>query len=167
MPFQNTAKRVASRLRPRSTGQYALAAVVCALLITGVSYGAFWLGDNSAQVQSSIATATTGTFKQAFSVTGDEQRLHQVITNLLASARRHTPLGTHVTVTLHAGDPVGIEVHDDGPGVPPELQQTVFERFTGETPRALARTGRRPKRMSLVAAIMQAHGSSAQVEPPR
>ena len=44
-------------------------------------------------------------------VSGDELRLHQVVTNLLTNARKYTPPGTTVTVTAHAG---GFDVRDDG-----------------------------------------------------
>ena len=59
-------------------------------------------------------------------VTGDELRLHQVITNLLTNARKHTPAGTTVTVTVRRS---GFSVHDDGPGFPPDLVEHAFERF--------------------------------------
>ena len=59
-------------------------------------------------------------------VTGDEQRLHQVVTNLLTNARKYTPPGTTVTVRAHPG---GFSVHDDGPGFPADLVDTAFERF--------------------------------------
>ncbi|MFD3932193.1 sensor histidine kinase [Streptomyces sp. NPDC058614] len=65
-------------------------------------------------------------------VTGDSHRLAQVLTNLLANARLHTPVGTLVTVRLEQRE-MGqclLSVTDDGPGVPPELRQTLFERFT-------------------------------------
>ena len=52
-------------------------------------------------------------------VTGDEQRLHQVVTNLLGNARHHTPPGTTVTVSAEPrADGITIQVHDDGPGLP-------------------------------------------------
>ena len=65
-------------------------------------------------------------------VTGDSHRLAQVLTNLLANARLHTPAGTLVTVRLVQGGPGRCElsVTDNGPGIPPELRQTLFERFT-------------------------------------
>ncbi|MFF1452253.1 sensor histidine kinase [Streptomyces sp. NPDC058274] len=65
-------------------------------------------------------------------VTGDPDRLAQVLTNLLANARLHTPAGTRVTVRLERSDPgqCSLSVTDDGPGVPSELRQTLFERFT-------------------------------------
>ena len=52
---------------------------------------------------------------------GDGQRLHQVVTNLLTNARKHTPPGTTVTVTARAD---GFDVRDDGPGFPPDLTST-------------------------------------------
>ena len=61
----------------------------------------------------------------------DPQRLHQVVVNLLANARVHTPAGTRVVTSLRReGDHVVIRVHDNGPGVPAEIQDRVFERFT-------------------------------------
>lgn len=88
-------------------------------------------------------------------VRGDEQRLHQVVTNLLGNARRHTPAGTVVTAGLKA-EPVTLTVHDTGPGLPDDLQ--VFERFTrGDSSRTRA-SGGAGLGLSLVAAIVAAHG---------
>ena len=101
--------------------------------------------------------------EEAITVTGDEQRLHQVITNLLSNAHRHTPPRTLVTVTLHAGNPTKIEVHDNGPGIPADLQQTIFERFTRGDSARTRESGGAGLGMSLVAAIMHAHGGSAEV----
>ncbi|WP_435240397.1 sensor histidine kinase [Streptomyces cucumeris] len=63
-------------------------------------------------------------------VSGDGRGLQQVLTNLLANARTHTPAGTTVTVRLvYRDDGVEFMVEDDGPGVPPAQQATVFDRF--------------------------------------
>ena len=89
-------------------------------------------------------------------VTGDEARLHQVVTNLLTNARKHTPAGTTVTVT---GTPTGFTVHDDGPGFPADLAPRAFERFVrGDAARA--RAGGAGLGLSLVEAIVAAHGGS-------
>ncbi|KGJ79700.1 hypothetical protein GY21_04020 [Cryobacterium roopkundense] len=68
---------------------------------------------------------------------GDPARLHQVLANLLANARVHTPAGTTVTVALAAeNDRAIVTVRDDGPGIPVDLQARLFERFArGDTSR--------------------------------
>ena len=73
-------------------------------------------------------------------ITGDGERLHQVLANLLTNARTHTPAGTTVTTTLTPGpDAVDLTVRDDGPGIPPDLQDDLFDRFTrGDASRARA-----------------------------
>jgi signal transduction histidine kinase len=62
---------------------------------------------------------------------GDRARLHQVITNLVDNAARHSPAGGTVTVTGRR-DEVGLafEVADEGPGIAREQRERVFERFT-------------------------------------
>ncbi len=101
---------------------------------------------------------------EPLSTLGDEQRLHQVVTNLLTNASRHTPPGTTVTAGLRAEGPDAVvTVHDDGPGVAPELQRTIFERFSrGDSSRTRA-SGGAGLGMSLVRAIAESHGGSASV----
>ena len=71
----------------------------------------------------------------AFLVDGDEQRLRQVIGNLVNNALTHTPAGTSVRVaiasgTLKSSEPaVVLDVIDDGPGMTADQAQRVFERF--------------------------------------
>jgi two-component system OmpR family sensor kinase len=92
-------------------------------------------------------------------VTGDDARLHQVVTNLLANAGKYTPAGTTVTVTGSAG---GFTVHDDGPGFSPELAPRAFERFTrGDAART--RAGGAGLGLSLVEAIVAAHGGTVEL----
>ena len=97
-------------------------------------------------------------------VAGDEQRLHQAVTNLISNASRHTPPGTKVDVRLSVGyDVARIDVHDDGPGIDAALLPTVFERFTrGDSSRTRA-SGGAGLGMSLVKAIMLAHDGAAGV----
>lgn len=96
-------------------------------------------------------------------VIGDEQRLHQAVTNLLRNASRHTPPQTEVSVRLTVDDLVRVEVHDNGPGVDPDLLPTIFERFTrGDSSRTRA-SGGAGLGMSLVKAIMHAHHGEASV----
>ena len=63
-------------------------------------------------------------------VIGDKDRLRQVLDNLLANVRAHTPSGTSATVHVDQfGDQALIEVRDTGPGMPDEDARRVFERF--------------------------------------
>ncbi len=63
-------------------------------------------------------------------VSGNAGAITQVVGNLLANVRAHTPPGTSVQVTAHrAGDDVGITVSDDGPGVDDEHLPRLFDRF--------------------------------------
>ena len=61
---------------------------------------------------------------------GDEQRVQQVVRALVENALRHTPPGTAVDVAASSRDGLAcVSVRDDGPGVPPDDQEHVFERF--------------------------------------
>ncbi|GLP72549.1 sensor histidine kinase [Streptomyces sp. TUS-ST3] len=98
-------------------------------------------------------------------VTGDEHRLQQVLANLLSNARLHTPDGTKVTVTLEAGAGTALlRVHDDGPGIPEDIRHGVFERFTRADRSTKAATGGAGLGLSIVAAVVEAHGGSVRVE---
>ncbi len=98
-------------------------------------------------------------------VTGDGGRLHQVVANLLANARAHTPAGTHVTTTLGVeGDDAVITVRDDGPGISPGLLPVLFERFArGDGSRSRA-TGSTGLGLAIVAAVVDAHHGAVSVE---
>jgi two-component system OmpR family sensor kinase len=89
-------------------------------------------------------------------VTGDEARLHQVVSNLLTNARKYTPAGTTVTVAVQ-GD--GFEVRDDGPGFPPDLLPVAFERFS-RADASRHREGGIGLGLALVQAIVTAHGGT-------
>ena len=91
-------------------------------------------------------------------IAGDTARLHQVVANLLANARTHTPAGTHVTASVvREGSDAVVRVHDDGPGIDPALQAELFERFSrGDTSRA-RQTGGSGLGLSIVRAIVEAH----------
>ncbi|WP_414654391.1 sensor histidine kinase [Intrasporangium sp.] len=97
-------------------------------------------------------------------VRGDPARLHQVVTNLLANARTHTPAGTSVTTSVRPeGDWVRIAVHDNGPGVPVDLQPNVFERFArGDNARSRA-GGSTGLGLSIVEAVTRAHGGHVEM----
>ncbi len=99
-------------------------------------------------------------------VTGDAHRLHQVISNLVNNARRHTPPRTTVTVgAAHESRTrrTTIWVRDNGPGIPDDLIGHIFERFTrGDSSRTRA-SGGAGLGLSLVQAIVSAHRGHVEV----
>jgi two-component system, OmpR family, sensor kinase len=102
--------------------------------------------------------------EESVTVTGDSARLHQVLANLLANARTHTPAGTTVTARLHSdADSVTVSVIDDGPGIPQGLLPDVFERFArGDTSRSRA-AGSTGLGLAIVAAVVEAHHGTVEV----
>ncbi len=98
-------------------------------------------------------------------VAGDQARLHQILANLLANARTHTPSGTTVVTRVRQeGNWVRLSVEDDGPGIPQSLQRNVFQRFTrGEESRSRT-TGSTGLGLSIVAAVGQAHGGRVELD---
>ncbi|MFG2529345.1 sensor histidine kinase [Streptomyces sp. NPDC048516] len=121
-------------------------------------------------------------------VCGDGGRLHQILVNLLANARTHTPEGTTVTARVRAAGPaagpsaagraaaaftaggpagrrdvVELEVQDDGPGIPAALLPHVFERFArGDASRSRA-AGSTGLGLAIVQAVVAAHGGTVGV----
>lgn len=98
-------------------------------------------------------------------VTGDSARLHQVLANLLANARNHTPPGT-IVITGVRREPGGavMTVTDNGPGIPAELQPEIFGRFVrGDSSRSRA-AGSTGLGLAIVAAVISAHGGTVTVD---
>lgn len=96
---------------------------------------------------------------------GDEPRIHQVIANLLANARAHTPAGTEINVTINRSDDgIRIAVSDNGPGLSLEDQKKIFERFyRADTSRVRVDGEGSGLGLSIVDAVMKAHGGSVSV----
>jgi len=100
---------------------------------------------------------------------GDQHRLQQVMANLLANARTHTPPGTQVHTEVSVSGPQAVvTVTDNGPGIPPEVSNRVFERFArGDASRMRtpdARTGGSTGLgLAIVAAVVEAHHGSVTV----
>ena len=98
-------------------------------------------------------------------VIGDDHRLRQVLVNLLANARVHTPAGTRVATTLERdGNLLVVTVADDGPGIDPYLRDRLFERFTrGDSSRERS-TGSTGLGMSIALAVVTAHHGTLSVD---
>jgi two-component system OmpR family sensor kinase len=91
-------------------------------------------------------------------VMGDKDRLRQVIDNLLANVRAHTPEGTFTTVRVDViNDAAEIEVRDTGPGMSGDEAGRVFERFYRADPARTRTRGGSGLGLSIVAAIVEAH----------
>lgn len=110
-------------------------------------------------------------------VLGDEAALRQILTNLLANARVHTPAGTRVTVSLTratqgaesdkgapASSMVTLRVADDGPGIPANIRDRVFDRFVrGDSSRTRDGRGSSGLGMSIVESLARAMGGSVRL----
>jgi len=99
-------------------------------------------------------------------VLGDSQRIHQVIANLLANARAHTPNGTQISITAMQGvSETTIAVSDKGPGLSKADQDRIFERFYRADPSRVRNSGEGSGLgLSIVDAVMKAHGGYVSVK---
>ena len=124
-------------------------------------------------------------------VLGDESALRQILTNLLANARVHTPAGTRVVVSVlrsrdeavaasaaprgpakgrgsatgaQASSMITIRVADDGPGIPADIRDRVFDRFVrGDSSRTRDGRGSSGLGMSIVESLARAMGGSVRL----
>jgi signal transduction histidine kinase len=97
-------------------------------------------------------------------VDGNPDELHRMVLNLLDNAVRHTPAGSTIELRLRAeGADAVVEVADDGPGVPRELREQIFERFVrGDGPADTAVGGGSGLGLAIVSAVATSHGGSAE-----
>ncbi len=98
-------------------------------------------------------------------VLADPARLRQVVDNLLANVRAHTPVGTQATVHVEQiGTMARIVVSDSGPGMPSEDAARVFERFYRVDPARGRTHGGSGLGLSIVSAIVAAHGGTVRAD---
>jgi two-component system OmpR family sensor kinase len=105
----------------------------------------------------------------ALVVLGDDQRLRQVLANLVNNALTHTPAGSPVevrvgTAPLDGRPGAAVEVVDHGPGLTPEQTERVFERFYRADPVRSHAGGGTGLGLSIVAALVAVHGGTVQVD---
>ena len=97
---------------------------------------------------------------------GDNDRIHQVVANLLANARTHTPVGTKIDVSVtQSEDGVRIRIADNGPGLSEKDQTRIFERFYRADASRVRTDGEGTGLgLSIVDAVMRAHAGQVSVE---
>lgn len=92
-------------------------------------------------------------------VLADPDRLHQVLTNLLSNAARHSPRGGTVEVRIRRGEgKLRVAVTDHGTGIPPEFRPRVFEKFAQANTSSSLRKGGTGLGLSISHAIIERHG---------
>jgi two-component system, OmpR family, sensor kinase len=99
-------------------------------------------------------------------VVGDRDRLRQLIDNLFANVRSHTPPDTPVAIGMHRiGDRVELTVSDSGPGMSEDDAAQVFERFYRVDTSRTRASGGVGLGLSIVAAVAAAHDGTAAARP--
>jgi two-component system, OmpR family, sensor kinase len=94
-------------------------------------------------------------------VSADRDAVHQLLTNLLANVRQHTPPGTTTNVSVNPTPTnVTITVDDNGPGIPHDVLPSVFERFVRADASRSRRTGGAGLGLSISHALVTAHGGA-------
>ena len=97
-------------------------------------------------------------------VLGDEARLRQVLSNLVANAVQHTPESAGITVRVGTdGDDAVIEVCDEGPGMDSAEARRVFERFYRSDSSRTRASGGTGLGLSIVDSLVRAHGGTVRV----
>lgn len=111
---------------------------------------------------SRVIIETAGSLPQ---ITGDREKLHQVMLNLISNACKYSPQGSTITIGAKGlNGKVGFYVQDEGIGIPAELREKVFERFyrvDNSDSRMVGGTG---LGLALVKDIIKAHGGDIWIE---
>ena len=95
-------------------------------------------------------------------VEGAPDELHRLALNLMENAVRHTPEGTRVRAMVGSENGhVQLTVEDDGPGIPPELRDRIFERFVRGRGDGGGSSG---LGLSIVRAVAERHGGSVAID---
>jgi heavy metal sensor kinase len=103
----------------------------------------------------------------ALTVSGDRDRLKQLLLNLVANAFRHTPSGTTVTLELfREDDEARLIVRDDGPGIPADDVPHIFERFYRVDKARTRSSGGTGLGLAIVRSIARAHGGDVTLACP-
>ncbi len=99
-------------------------------------------------------------------VDGDRERVHQVIANLVENAARYSPPGAKIEIVARQrGAAVSIEVLDEGPGIPDDETERVFERFYRADPARSSAAGGAGLGLAIARWIVDLHGGEIHAEP--
>jgi signal transduction histidine kinase len=101
---------------------------------------------------------------EAARVTGDPDQLGRAVANLVDNAVRHARAAVTVSVST-SGDDAVLAVADDGPGIPAERRDEVFERFTRLDGARSAGDGGTGLGLAIVRAVVEGHGGTVVVDP--
>jgi signal transduction histidine kinase len=120
--------------------------------------------DEAVMLAEPTAVQVTLTGCAAVTVLGDRDRLRQLLLNLVDNAVKYNRPGGHVTMALRRpGDRAELSIANTGDGIPPRLQNRVFDRFVrGDGPRSRAVEGC-GLGLSICRWIVQEHGGSIQI----
>jgi signal transduction histidine kinase len=95
----------------------------------------------------------------------EPDRIRQILVNLLTNAREYTPEGASIGVAARAaGDEVEISVSDNGPGIPPDQLERIFERFTRGDAGLTQRVGGTGLGLAISKSLVDLHGGSIRAE---
>lgn len=98
-------------------------------------------------------------------VLGDENKIRQVVVNLIGNALRFTPEDSPIEVAVSVDDIAGkaiLEVIDHGEGIPPQIREKIFQRFWRADSSRARETGGSGLGLAIVSSIVQAHGGSVE-----
>lgn len=119
--------------------------------------------DGSLKIALTVAPARTGS--RPYAVVGHDSRLGQVFTNLIDNARSFSPPGGTVHVAVRRSGPdVEVSVEDEGPGIRPDLQDRIFERFYTDRPESEGFGNNSGLGLSISKQIVEAHNGTILAE---
>ena len=127
--------------------------------------------DGGRRARPSATSPSSSTLPQPeMLVYADRERLHQLVTNLVANAVRHSPAGATVRIAAAQPAPSGsiaLSVEDDGPGIPSEEAARVFDRFYRLDAARVADDGGAGLGLAIARWIVELHGGTIETSPTR